>query len=98
MKIIKIGSADIFIDEKGERQAKVTISDTQFYSSTYYWGSMGSGVYEFLTTINSGYFASKMCRSIYEFCAKKSVSNVRRYIREEMEYDLPWYEYMSAQK
>jgi hypothetical protein len=98
MEIIKIGSADIFIDVKGERQAKVTVSDTQFYSSTYYWGSMGCGVNEFLTSINSGYFADKMCRDVYEFCPTKSVRNVRKYIREEMKYELPWYEFMSAQK
>jgi len=98
MEVIKIDYADIILDDKGDGKGKVTVSDTQFYTSSYYWGAMGAPLKEFLKSINSDYFAGKMCSNTYQNDPKKTIQNIRRYIREEMNYDLPWYKFMDEQK
>lgn len=98
MEVLKIEYADIMLDDKGEGKGKVTVSDTQFYTSSYYWGAMGMSLREFLKKINSDYFAGKMCSKTYQNDSKKTVKNIRKYIREEMAYDLPWYKFMNEQK
>lgn len=100
MKHIKIGNTDVFLDDKGEGKGKITISDTEYdYNFSFYWGAMGCNLEEFLLQINPDYFEGKLNMGDQGvFDAKGSIKNVRRYIREEMEYQLPWYLYPSAQK
>lgn len=99
MKFLKIKGTDIILqnyDQKG--QGKIIVSDNWMGSFSYVWGGMESDIEEFIQTIHSDYFADKLCSNRYVFSAKKSVSNVRKFIREELIYDLPWYKFPEAQK
>lgn len=100
MKHIKIGNTDVFLDDKGEGKGKITISDIEWgYNFSFYWGAMGCSLEEFLLQINPDYFEGKLNMGDQGvFDAKGSIKNVRRHIREEMKYQLPWYAYPSAQK
>lgn len=98
MEQLKIEGTDIFMDDIEEGKGKITVSDGYRGAFTYGWGSMGGDLRDFLCRINADYFADKLCSRTYKFSGKKSVKNVRRYMRGEMSYDLPWYEFMSAQK
>ena len=90
-----IGETKIILDDLGEGRGSLTISDG-YNAYDYFWGSMGGTLNGFILRINNGYFAGKMLghRDNYEFDAKISLRNVRAQLKE----DLPWYEYMSAQK
>jgi hypothetical protein len=98
---VKIDNTDIFLED-GEilGHGKITVSDTWHGAYTYAWGAMGSNLSDFICRINEDYFASNLLgpRSIYVFDPKGSVRNIRKFIREELSYDLPWYKFMSAQK
>ncbi len=41
MKILNIGHTDIFLDDKGKGQGKITISDPFYGAFTHYWGVDG---------------------------------------------------------
>jgi hypothetical protein len=101
METLKIGSTDIYLVD-GERvgQGKITVSDGYRGAFTTSWGAMGSKLSEFLCGINEYYFAENMLGAVSSqvFDGKRSVTNIRKYIREELSYDLPWYIFMSAQK
>lgn len=99
MKNLKIKQTDIFIEDfEKEGQGKITISDPWMGAFTYSWGAMGSKIEEFLRTINPDYFAGKLCRENYVFDAKTSVKNIRKYIKDELKYDLPYYKFPELQK
>jgi len=98
MKTLNIEGTDIYMEDIEDGRGKITISDSWRGAYTHFWGAMGSNISKFLCDINADYFADKLCTNTYKFSGKKSVKNVRKYIREEMSYDLPWYEFMSAQK
>jgi hypothetical protein len=95
MEKIYIGETKIILDDLGEGRGSLIISNG-YNAYDHYWGSMGGTLNEFILRIDTGYFAGKMLghRDIYEFDAKASLRNVRAQLKE----DLPWYEYMSAQK
>jgi hypothetical protein len=59
---------------------------------------MGGSLRDFLKRINASYFAGKLCSQTYKQDSKKTVQNIRRYIRRDMAYDLPWYKFMEEQK
>lgn len=94
MKTLKIGYTDIILDDKGQGQGKITISDPFNGAYTYYWGAMGESLEQFICSINEDYFASKLCRKQYKFSLRGTLRNLRQAIKEE----LPWYEEMEAQK
>lgn len=94
MKKFKIRDYEIILEDFEYGQGKIIISSSYGGNYSYYWGSMGSEISEFIKRINSGYFASKLCYNIYEFCPKKTMTNIRKAISEE----LPWYEHMAFQK
>lgn len=98
MKNLKIKQTDIFIEDFEKGQGKITISDPWMGAFTYFWGAMGSEIEEFLKTINSDYFAGKLCRENYVFDGKASVKNIRKYIRYELKYELPYYKFPKLQK
>jgi len=101
METLKIDSTDIYLVD-GERvgQGKITVSDGYRGAFTTSWGAMGSNLSEFLCGINEYYFADNMLGTVSSqvFDGKRSVTNIRKHIREELSYELPWYIFMSAQK
>lgn len=99
MQEIKINNTVVLLqDFEKPGQGKIIIADDYMGAFTYTWGAMGCSIAEFIKSINSGYFSGKLCRNTYVFSAKKSVSSVRRYIKDELKYELPWYKFMPAQK
>lgn len=98
MNRFKIEDADIILENYENGQGKIIISDLYNGSFSYYWGSMGESIEEFLKSINSSYFADKLCSNRFVFSGKKTAKEIRRYIREDMKYDLPWYKFQSGQK
>lgn len=84
----------VFIAEISEREGKVIVEG---YGKTwsYSWGAAGDkGIIEFLKSINSDYFAGKLCNEMMAFSAKESLKKFKRELREEME----WYEHLELQK
>lgn len=99
MKTFKIKETDIFLEDyETIGRGKITVSDPWHGAFTYTWGAMGSTISEFIKRIDSGYFAKNLCSNLYEFDPKGSVKNIRKYIREEMRWELPYWEYMELQK
>ena len=98
MEILKIDTTDIIIDDYGNGKGKIIVSDTYSGYYSYYWGAMGGSLKSFIKNINSSYFAGKLCNNISVFSSKQTARNIRKYIREEMRYDLPWYKFMESQK
>ena len=98
MELIKIDNTDIFLDDTGEGTGKITISNTYGYNFSHYWGCMGCNLKEFLSQINSDYFVRKLAPNPETYCPKRTAKAVRRYIREELSYQLPWYKHMEFQK
>lgn len=98
MRVIKIESADVFLDDRGGGKGKLTISDSFMGAYNYFWGAMGGTLEEFISHINTSYFVNKLCSSSLEFNAKLSARNIRKYIRTELSYELPFWKFMQAQK
>ena len=98
MNRFQIETADIILENHEAGKGKIIISDLSNGSFSFYWGSMGETIEEFLKGINSSYFADKLCNNRFEFSAKQTAKEIRRYIREEMSYELPWYKFRLSQK
>ncbi len=95
---LKIDNTDVFLEDYGPNQGKITISDTYGHNYSNYWGSMGGTLKEFLCHINCDYFASKLMgsRSDTSFNAKATFATVRKFIRKELGFD--WYIEQEFQK
>lgn len=100
MKHIEIGNTDVFLEDLGNGKGKISITDTEGYNYSHYWGAMGGNLEEFLCHINEDYFAMKLKpdEDRGTFDANLSVREIRKFIKEEYSYDLPWYKYMEFQK
>jgi hypothetical protein len=98
MKAIQIGSTEVILQNYEINQGKIIISDLYNGSYSYYWGSMGGTLEEFIKSTSPDYFAGKLCVDQYVFSGKSTAKAIRRYIKHNMTYDLPWYKYMPAQK
>jgi|TARA_R110000851_G_scaffold56073_3_gene131186 hypothetical protein len=98
MNRLSVKTADIIFENYELGKGKIIISDLEFGSWSFYWGSMGSSIEEFIQRINPDYFAGKLCDTEDVFCSKATAKAVRKYIKEELAYDLPWYKFASAQK
>lgn len=98
MEILKIEETDIFLQELGPNQGKITVSNTYGYNYSYYWGSMGGTLKEFLQTINSEYFASKLlgAKNTSTIDVRKTFTQIRKYIRDDIR--IQWYEHIEFQK
>ena len=79
-------------------EGKIIIANNYYGAFTYSWGSMGKNIEKFICNINKQYFADKLVRNKYEFNGKLSAKNIRKYIRTELKYELPYWKYMSGQK
>lgn len=95
----KIGSTEVILEDISENVGKIIISNYNLAFS-YCWGSMGSDLKSFLLRIDKYYFSNKLIgyNNDKKFCAKQTVKNIRKYIKTEMNYDLPWYKFKEAQK
>lgn len=98
MRQIKIGTTDVFLKNERFGSGKIIVSDLYEGSYSFFWGSMGSNLEDFLKSTNADYFAGKLSNENHVFSPKNTAKNIRRYIKEEMKFDLPWYRFMSAQK
>lgn len=96
--VIKIGSTEVILQNYEINHGKIIVSDLYNGSYSFYWGSMSGTLEEFLKRINSGYFAGKLCNDQYVFSGKNTAKSIRRHIKDNMSYDMPWYKYTAAQK
>lgn len=98
MNIIRIDNTDVFLQNMEKGQGKITISDTYGHNYSYYWGSMGDTLEDFIHRIDSCYFTKNLLGSedSYVIDVKKTFRNVRRHIREEIR--LKWYMHVEFQK
>lgn len=94
MEVFKIGDNKVTLEDFELGKGQITINNNYGGNYSYFWGAMGSTLRDFIQSINSSYFSSKMCVNMFEFSAKKTKQNVRKLISEE----LSWYEHMEFQK
>lgn len=94
---IKIDGVEILLEDRGPNAGQITITGIR-NNYSYFWGSMGGTLAEFLCSINKEYFASKLMgsKSDYVMDVKKTFAEIRKFIRED--FYLPWYKYMEFQK
>lgn len=99
MKNLKIGTTNVILEDLGENQGKIIVSDVSLgYNFSMQWGAMGGNISEFICKINSSYFADKLTgpQRYYVFDAKGTFKNIRKFIREDLE--MPWYKEPVFQK
>lgn len=84
MELIEIGNTDVILQDLGKGRGKIIISDTDRGSFSYYWGSMGTNLKEFIKGLNADYFCGKMCE-VQEFCSERTMHNVRELFEEGIE-------------
>lgn len=95
---IKIDGVDIYLHDYEFGRDKITISDSWGNNYSYFWDAMGNCISDFIKEINSNYFANKLIgyKSNYEMDVKNTFTEIRKYIKNEME--LPYYKHMEFQK
>ena len=95
---ITIDGTDVFLDDLGNGQGKIIISNSYGENYSYYWGAMGTDLKSFIKEINASYFADKLLgyRNESVIDIKTTFKNLRNYIVNEM--DLPYYKHMAFQK
>lgn len=98
MKQLIIKGTEIILQNYEKGQGKIIVSDSFRGSYSYYWGAMGGTIEVFLQKINSDYFAHNLCSETCVFSGKNTAYAIRKHIRKEMLYELPWYKYMEGQK
>ena len=92
---LRIDETDIFLEDIGPSQGKITISGYN-HNYSYYWGAMGGNLKDFICRINNDYFVDKLCGKTSTFDCKRTFSEVRKHIRTEI--GLPWYLFLDFQK
>lgn len=95
MIAFKIDTADVILNDLGDGQGKIIISDCNWgYDFSYYWGAMGTRtLVEFLTGIDTGYFVGKLGPHTHgEINSKKTLTSIRKGIKEYFGAEYPWYE------
>lgn len=99
MENITIGQTDIILKDFGEGNGKIIISDYD-YNFSYHWGAMGKNttLKDFLCEVNSDYFVNKLSNLDGDFDHKGTFRNIRKHIRDEFNYELPWYKHTEFQK
>lgn len=96
MNVLTVDQTEVILRDFEEGQGKIIIAGGSDRSYSFYWGSMGSSLRDFILSIDSGYFATKLCPAgdYTIFCGKSTAKNLRRLVKET----LPWYEHMEFQK
>lgn len=90
--------ADAILEDKGNGHGLIIIRSVGHGAFSHYWSAMGCDLDKFIMHVNSDYFAGKLCDSSYTFDSIGSTRNLRRFIREDLSFDLPWWTYMDQQK
>ena len=100
MEHFKVNNADVFFDDLGNGKGKLIISDDEYgYNFSYYWGSMGCNLKQFLKSIDSGYFVKKLSNVVDRpINVKKTFIALRVYLQECLSYELKWYQHTEFQK
>lgn len=100
MITFKIDTADVILDDLGDNQGKIIIADTSWgYNFSYFWGSMGMSLNEFLCKINADYFAGKLGpHEKGEINSKKTIKNIRLALKEYFYCDYPLNTHKEFQK
>lgn len=96
--IINIDDTEIILRDYGHGKGKIIIANPYNLNFSYYWSAMGSSLKEFLKSLDYGYFINKLTNKTHVFSGKNTAKNIRKYIRQELKYDLPWYKHMEFQK
>jgi hypothetical protein len=96
MQVLTVDHAEVILRDFEHGQGKIIIAGGSDCSYSFYWGSMGSSLKEFLLSLDGGYFATKLCpaRDFTVFCGKSTARNLRKEVKETM----AWYEHMEFQK
>ncbi len=95
MIAFKVNTADVILNDLGDGQGKIIISDGNWgYNFSYYWGAMGTRtLIDFLTNIGTDYFVGKLGPNARgEINSKKTLTNIRKGIKEYFSSEYPWYE------
>ena len=99
MKEIKIDETQVYLYNLQNNSGRIIIVNPVFGEFSYQWNSIEmENIEAFICSIDSDYFSKKLCKERFEFCPKRSIRAVRRYIRENLSSELPWYKYTSGQK
>lgn len=95
---LQIGHTDVFLENQGEGRGQITVNDRERGTYQSCWGAMGSSIEDFMLRINEHYFTSNLlgARNGQVFDAKGTFAEVRKFIREEL--DFPWYKHLEFQK
>jgi hypothetical protein len=95
---LNIDDTDIFLEDLGENQGKITISNTYGHNYSTFWGAMGDNLKDFILRINNDYFANRLLgrASSQEMDVKTTFKAIRDYIRDDI--GIAWYEHMDFQK
>lgn len=88
----------VFLEDHATGKGTVIVN-TAYGSFSNYWPGMGSrDLKGFVKAMNKEYFAEKLCKYIWVFCPIQSTKNLRRFIRTELNHELPWYRFRNQQK
>ena len=99
MKLLRIETTDVILNDYELGKGKIIISDDDYgYNFSYYWGAMGqSALSDFLQDIDTGYFVGKLGpHSGGEISMDKTMKVVRKWWKEES--GIRWYEFKEEQK
>lgn len=89
--IFRIGTCDVVIQDYGDGRGKLILSDDDYdHNVSYYWGCMGEGydLSKFIQKTSTEYLVRKLGKrdSDGPIDMKKTMRNVRKFIREETEW------------
>lgn len=94
---LRIGATDVILTDYEPNQGKIIISNSPNLNFSYYWGSMGGTLKEFLLDINESYFINKLHPASHgDIDINKTMSAVRKWWKEES--GIAWYQEMDLQK
>lgn len=97
MELLKLQETDVILQEFGEKEGKIIISNLGYGSFSYQWGAMKSTLKEFLCGMNESYFVDKLAPTRQgKLDIKKTMSVFRREIRDVLQ--LPYWKEMEFQK
>lgn len=96
LRKLTIGDTDIFLEDFETGRGKITISNVWGHNYSYFWGSMGCPIAEFISKMSDDYFAGKLCNHKHVMDVKGTFQQLRKFIRTELGLD--WYKHLEFQK
>lgn len=98
MNVLKIDNTEVILQNYEFGQGKIIVSNLDEGSFSFYWGSMNATIENFLKSTNADYFAGKLCNEKYVFSGKNTAKSIRKFIKNEMNDEMPWYKFKDHQK